>query len=309
MQPSARQRGHARTLRRGAGGLLLAVVSAVIIVAGLRSAQDPAAALGAGPVAAPPAGLVPSVMPTASATVPVAFLPPQQYFAADYPPVASATQAVSPFLLPVGGFQPVAGGGAAALAPAFTPPVPLRSAPRFRMIPFVEAHWQGLEMIDLTPALARALGIDPNLKGIIADDVTPPADACGFLGADIVTAIDGVPTPTLDSFIAASARVHDQRKVTLTVIRKGQTFPLTLWALQQQLGNANGETAPMIPSGSVSPHAYQGACTGCHRIGTKGQLPVDQGDLLAKKAPTIQAGRMAPHRDRGNCVTCHQIIP
>ena len=92
------------------------------------------------------------------------------------------------------------------------------------------------------------------------------------------------------------------------MIRKGQTFPLTLWALQQSLGNANGETAPMIPSGSVSPHAYQGACTGCHRIGTKGQLPVDQGDLLAKKAPVIQAGRMAPHRDRGNCVTCHKII-
>jgi hypothetical protein len=283
----------------------LAVVSAVVIVAGLRSADDPATALGA----APAVGLVSPAMSAepVSAAVPVAFLPPRQLFAPDFPPVASATQMASPFLLPVGGFQPVA--GAAPIPSAFTPPVPLRSAPRFRMIPFVEAHWQGLEMIDLTPALARALKIDPNLKGIIADDVTPPADACGFLGADIISAIDGVPTPTLDAFIAASDRVHDQRSVTLTVIRKGQTFPLTLWALQQRLGNSNGETAPMIPSGSVSPHAYQGACTGCHRIGTKGQLPVDQGDLLSKKAPVIQAGRMAPHRDRGNCVTCHQIIP
>jgi Magnetochrome domain/PDZ domain len=300
--------GLVRALPRGAGGLLLLVVGVATVVLSTRSAPDPAGA--AGDVASPAtaASATPGAAP--NAMVPVALWPQAVPSAIDYPSVAGAAAAAATYL-PAAGFQPVAGLGPPVMAnpSAFTPPVPLRSQPKFRMIPFVEAHWQGLEMIVLTPALARALGIDGNFKGVIADDVTPPADACGFLGADIITAINGVPTPDLNTFIDASDLVREQRNVQVTVIRKGQTFPMVLWALKDRLGVANGETAPMIPSGSVSPHAYQGACTGCHRIGTKGQLPVDQGDLLSRAAPPIKPGSTRPHRDRGNCITCHQILP
>ena len=293
--------GLVRALPRGAGGLLLLVIGAVIIAFATRSASGPAN------VSSREAS---EVEDKTRAMVPFGMWPQQISPLVDYPAVAAAASAAATYL-PAAGFQPVAGLGTPVMAnpSAFTPPVPLRSQPKFRMIPFVEAHWQGLEMIVLTPALARALGIDGNFKGVIADDVTPPADACGFLGADIITAINGVPTPDLNTFIDASDLVREQRNVQVTVIRKGQTFPMVLWALKDRLGVANGETAPMIPSGSVSPHAYQGACTGCHRIGTKGQLPVDQGDLLSRAAPPIKPGSTRPHRDRGNCITCHQILP
>ena len=289
--------GFARALPRGAAGLLLLVIGAATVVLATRSASDPTS------VSSREAS---EVEGKTRAMVPVGIW--QQ--AVNYPPVTSAAGPATTYL-PAAGFQPVAGFGAPAMGnlSGFTPPAPLKSPPRFRMLPFVEAHWQGLEMIVLSPALARALGIDPNLKGVIADDVTPPADACGFQGGDIIAAVNGVPTTDLNGFIDASDLVREQRSVQVTVMRKGQIFPLVLWALKDRLGVANGETAPMIPSGSVSPHAYQGACTGCHRIGTKGELPFDQGDLLSRKAPPIKPGSTRPHRDRGNCITCHQILP
>jgi Magnetochrome domain/PDZ domain len=291
--------GLARALPRGAAGLLLLVIGAATVVLATRSASGPS-----GPGGAVAASAIPGAQ--TNAMVPVGIW--QQ--AVNYPPVARAACPATTYL-PAAGFQPVAGFGAPVMGnlSGFTPPVPLKSPPRFRMLPFVEAHWQGLEMIVLSPALARALGLDPNLKGVIADDVTPPADACGFQGGDIIASINGVPTTDLNSFIDASDLVREQRSVQVTVMRKGQIFPLVLWALKDRLGVANGETAPMIPSGSVSPHAYQGACTGCHRIGTKGELPFDQGDLLSRKAPPIKPGSTRPHRDRGNCITCHQILP
>ena len=292
---------HAWALPRGAPGLLLLVIGAVIIAVATRSSSGPAS------VSSREAS---EGEERTRAMVPFGMWPQQISPMVNYPSVANAAYPAAAYL-PAAGFQPVAGVGTPVVTnpSAFTPPVPLKSPPRFRMIPFVEAHWQGLEMIVLTPALARALGIDPTFKGVIADDVTPPADACGFLGGDIITAVNGVPTNDLNSFIDASDPVREQRSIQVTVIRKGRTFPLVLWALQDRLGVANGETAPMIPSGSVSPHAYQGACTGCHRIGTKGQLPVDQGDLLSRAAPPIRPGSTRPHRDRGNCITCHQILP
>ena len=192
---------------------------------------------------------------------------------------------------------------------AFTPPTPLTSAPKFVMLPFVEAHWQGLELIPLTATLARILGIASNVRGVIADDVTPPADAAGFIGGDVVTSIGQIPTPDLNSFIEAADRVRERKRVELGVVRKGQPFTLILWPLKDRMGTANGETAPMIPPGARSPHGYQGRCTGCHRIGTNGSLPVDQGDLLAKTAPALRATAIRPHRDRGNCISCHRILP
>ena len=192
---------------------------------------------------------------------------------------------------------------------AFVPPRPLTSAPKFVMLPFVEAHWQGLELIPLTVTLARTLGIAPDVRGVIADDVTPPADAAGFIGGDVVTSIGQVPTPDLNAFIEAADRVRERKRVELGVVRKGQAFTLILWPLKDRMGTANGETAPMIPPGAQSPHGYQGRCTGCHRIGTNGSLPADQGDLLAKTAPVIRANATRPHRDRGNCISCHKILP
>jgi hypothetical protein len=179
------------------------------------------------------------------------------------------------------------------------------AAPRVDRLPFQEAHWQGLEVIGLPPALARVLGLPRDTRGVVVDEITMPADSQGFAAGDVITAVGDVATPDLESFVAAADRVRDNQQVEILLTRKGQQKKLVLYA--ERLGTANGETAPMIPPGARQPHAYLGPCTSCHRIGTKGSLPVDLGDVLSKKAPAIRAGQQRPHEDRGTCSACHTI--
>lgn len=183
-----------------------------------------------------------------------------------------------------------------------------RDRPMSPMLPFQEAHWQGLELIPLTLIMGRILKISPDAKGVIVDEVTGPADMQGFQAGDLITSVGQVPTSTLESFLKAADRVRNRRRTEIRLMRNGQLHSLVLTSIQDRLGTANGETAPMIKPGSRSPHEYKGPCTQCHRIGTKGQLSMDQGDLLTRKAPPIRAGQAQPHRDRGECTACHKII-
>ncbi len=188
-------------------------------------------------------------------------------------------------------------------------PTPPAASSLTKMLPFQEAHWQGLEVIPLTGGLKRVLNILSDAKGVIIDDVTTPADLEGFRAGDLITSVGQVPTPTLESFLQAADRVRGRRRTEVQVLRKSKLHSLVLTALQERLGTANGETAPMIKPGSRPPHGYMGACTNCHRIGTTGQLAVDNGDLLTRAAPPIRAGQTPPHRDRGACTACHTIVP
>jgi hypothetical protein len=184
-------------------------------------------------------------------------------------------------------------------------------APALRepLLPFQEAHWQGLELLPHTRTLAKLLKLPPDARGVIVDESTMPADDAGFQAGDLVTAVGGVPTPDLLAFIDATSRIRALPRIDVDIYRKEQPMRLEMTALLGRLGTANGETAQTIPPGSRPPHAYQGACTNCHRIGTKGQLPTDQGDLLTKTAPVISAGQRAPHESRGTCTACHVIRP
>ncbi len=183
------------------------------------------------------------------------------------------------------------------------------AAPGFDPRPFSEAHWQGLELIPKTSILVQTLGLPPNVPGVVVDDVSLPADLQGFSAGDLITDVGGVPTENLLAFIRAADRVRDQKQVEVTALRGGNVKRLVLTALFDRLGTANGETPTMIPSGARSPHAYQGPCTSCHRIGTTGSLATDQGDPTPGAAPPIRANSIPPHRDRGPCSTCHQIVP
>jgi len=232
-------------------------------------------------------------------------------------PVAASAAQVSPVHLqrkePMIAVNQATGQGFRGLCPpvaaspvdATTPPA--ASSP-IKMLPFQEAHWQGLEVIPLTRSLGRVLNILSGTEGVVVDDVTGPADMEGFRAGDLITSVGQVSTPTLESFIKAADRVRDRRRTEVRVLRKNKPHGLVLRALQERLGTANGETAPMIKPGSRAPHAYMGACTDCHHIGTTGQLAVDQGDLLTRAAPPIRAGRTPPHRNRGECTACHTII-
>ncbi len=180
-------------------------------------------------------------------------------------------------------------------------------APGIKMLPFQEVHWQGIEVITFTPSLARILKIPPKGRGVVIDEVTMPADVEGFLAGDLITAIDQVPTPDLEAFATAANRVRDRQLVKIQLLRKGQPRGMILSPLQGLLGNASGETAPMIRSGSRAPHGYMGPCTKCHHIGSGRNLQVDLGDTLTKTAPPIRAGQASPHQYRGRCSACHTI--
>jgi hypothetical protein len=176
------------------------------------------------------------------------------------------------------------------------------------MMPFQEAHWQGLELISLTPGIARVLNLPRHAQGVVVDEATMPADVEGFLAGDLVTGIDGIPTPDLESFVSVAAQFKEQKQIAIEVLRKGGAQTLVLSAFQGPLGTANGETAPMILPGARPPHGYLGPCTNCHHIGGTPELPVDLGDPLTTSAPPIRAGQPRPHRDRGRCSTCHKIL-
>lgn len=201
----------------------------------------------------------------------------------------------------------------AAVPPTTSPPPGWGSPPAPLVDPrrFTEAHWQGLEVVPNTRALARALSIDPSVRGVIVDDVTLPADLQGFAAGDVITNVNGLPTPDLMSFIRASDRARAASSASLGVIRNGRTGTLSLTALLGRMGTANGETPSMIPPNARMPHAYRGPCVGCHRIGTTGTLMVDQGDPMPDRTtvPVIRAGNRRPHVDRGPCGTCHAILP
>jgi hypothetical protein len=182
-------------------------------------------------------------------------------------------------------------------------------APGLDPRPFAEAHWQGLEAIPKTPTLAQALKLPPDVDGVILDDVTLPGDLQGFQAGDLVTAVDGVPTPNIVAFIRATDRIRDQKRVVVDFVRAGAPQRLELVALLKRLGTANGETPPMIPPGARRPHRYMGPCLNCHRIGMTGNLAADQGDALRNVPGPVRLSDPAPHRDRGACAACHAILP
>jgi len=210
---------------------------------------------------------------------------------------------------PVNGQPPCATGGqVAATAQAQTnvaPQSPTRQQAQPAMLPFQEAHWQGIEAISLSPGLARVLGMPRRSQGVVIDEVTMPADVQGFAAGDLITGVGRRNTPDLEAFVDAADRVRDNSHVVIDVMRKGEAKKVVLSA--RRLGTASGETAPMIPAGARAPHGYQGPCTNCHRIGTGGSLAVDLGDVLSKSAPSILWGQTRPHQDRGACTACHTI--
>lgn len=196
-------------------------------------------------------------------------------------------------------------GAQSALGPEWGP----RPAPDLDPRPFSEAHWQGLEAIPRTQVLVKALGLPPDIEGVILDDVSLPGDLHGFRAGDLVTAVGGVRTPNLMRFIQATDRVREDKQIAVDIIRGTEPQRIEMVALFERLGTANGETPTMIPPGARSPHPYQGACLECHRIGTTGTLATDQGDPSLNPPPPIRMTRAAPHRDRGRCISCHRILP
>jgi hypothetical protein len=178
-------------------------------------------------------------------------------------------------------------------------------------VPFIEGHWIGLETIPLTPAIAQANSIPPEVTGVLIDEVTLLSAMAGIVAGDVITAVNGKKVIDLKSFQVATKDVAQSRQATVSLYSGGKAKNLTVIGVEA-LGVAQMEAAPMILATARSPHPYYGPCDRCHAI-AKGpaninQLLKDQGDALTKVAPNIRAGTPAPHRNRGKCTSCHVVI-
>lgn len=174
-----------------------------------------------------------------------------------------------------------------------------------------EGHWVGLEVIPLTPAVAKANNIPPEVPGVLIDEVTLLAADAGLLAGDVITAVNGKAVRDLKSFRRATKKVALSNRAVVSVYRDGNYRDVTVSG-PEELGVAQMEAAPMILASSRSPHGYYGPCDSCHAISTipvnTDQLMKDQGDSLAKVAPNIRAGTPPPHRSRGACTKCHIVL-
>jgi len=177
-----------------------------------------------------------------------------------------------------------------------------------------EGHWIGLEVIPLTPAIAKANKIPPEVTGALIDEVTLLSAESGLNAGDVVTAIDGRKIKDLISFWAATKAVAESNRATITVYSRGiyKDIVVLVPRLWGSLGVAQMSSAPMILATDKSPHTYYGPCDKCHAISkaplNTGQLAKDQGDVLIKVAPNIRIGTPPPHRNRGKCTLCHVIL-
>jgi len=188
-----------------------------------------------------------------------------------------------------------------------------------RDIAFYEAHWQGMDVMELGAELRQKLNYPTSLKGIIVGEVTLNAALSGMLGGDVIIAVQGKRVTTLRGFRRETREVQTRNDAALTVLRKtsaknGDRYVMNrmtfILRARNPLGFAQVESAPMILAGDQAPHPERGPCTKCHSIGA-GQFNMPDPDLITLPPPDItqlQLNRgVSPHQDRGPCLACHQI--
>ncbi len=187
-----------------------------------------------------------------------------------------------------------------------TLPTPRQQNAAFKLL--LEGHWHGMELIALTPALAREYGLAPTQTGLLVDEVTLAAAHCGMLAGDVVHSVGGMDVTTLRDFRDATYLLRNQTEVAIGVLRNGRPLALQLRS-ERALGFAMFESAPPIRPGAISPHKVRNRpCTDCHIImKTGGQLAKDAGDLLPNP-PAIAADAKPSHGNKGPCNACHRII-
>ncbi len=82
----------------------------------------------------------------------------------------------------------------------------------------------GIQLQPLTPAIARRLGYDPKIKGIVVNNVVEgtPAAQAGIQQFDLLTSFDGTPAVNVQAFRNMVSTSEIGKDHTLTFLREGQ---------------------------------------------------------------------------------------
>jgi serine protease Do len=88
----------------------------------------------------------------------------------------------------------------------------------------------GIKLGVLTPALAKQFGLDPNTKGVVADEVLPgsPADKAGLKAGDVITSFDGKPVLSVPTFRLRVAASDVGKAFSMTYFRAGKEHTTTV---------------------------------------------------------------------------------
>jgi serine protease Do len=109
----------------------------------------------------------------------------------------------------------------------------------------VARGWLGIQMQEITPALAKAVGL-PNDKGVLVDIVTKdsPAGRGGLRQGDVVVAFNGAPVTDTRDLAFAVAAVPAGKTVPVKVLRDGQaaTVQVTIGTEHAQQRVASNDT-------------------------------------------------------------------
>lgn len=90
---------------------------------------------------------------------------------------------------------------------------------------YVARGWLGIEAQDLTPQLAKTLGLNYTRGMLIGAVISDgPAAAAGLQHGDIVTAINDEPVPGTNEAMKTISRVQPGTTIKLTGVRKGVQF-------------------------------------------------------------------------------------
>jgi serine protease Do len=102
----------------------------------------------------------------------------------------------------------------------------------------------GLALQPLTPALAKELGLDPKMKGVLVSKVMPgsPGAKAGIEQGDVITGFDGTPAKTSASFRNLVSTSEIGKEYALTYLHEGKekVAKVTLVAYEDEMFQVEG---------------------------------------------------------------------
>jgi len=115
----------------------------------------------------------------------------------------------------------------------------------------------GVAVQEVTPALARGLGVSTTARGIVIGDVAPdsPAERAGLRRGDVVLAVDGKPVDDVGHFRNLIAGTAPGTPLKLTILREGreQTLEVTVGEAPERAPSVAAQPgAPVRPGLSVT---------------------------------------------------------
>ncbi len=90
--------------------------------------------------------------------------------------------------------------------------------------------WVGIAMMQLTPELAKGLGLAEDTKGVAVSQVIEdsPAEDAGIKHNDVIVEFEGEPVENANEFRSRVAMLKPGTKVKLVVLRDGKRKPFTI---------------------------------------------------------------------------------